>query len=197
MDFWISKWISGFQSGFLGFKVNFWISKWISGFQSGFLDFKWISWFQSGFLDFIWTAIILKTQLKYTHDSLTGFLSAYMLTEYKVTGISLLHSAQAAYSLIVIHIHKHTWLLYIFIAYCVFVVIHIHTIWTSFIHMHGASYNCNYITSKEWPLYPTEDRPGTKVIHYVTFVHTCSVINESIRIFADYFNRILNWISGF
>ena len=34
MDFWIS----GFQSGFLDFKVDFRISKWISGFQSGFLD---------------------------------------------------------------------------------------------------------------------------------------------------------------
>ena len=52
VDFWISKWISGFQSGFLDFKVDFWISKWISGFQSGFLDFKRISGFQSGFLDF-------------------------------------------------------------------------------------------------------------------------------------------------
>ena len=55
----IPEWISGFQSGFLDFKVDFWISKWISGFQSGFLDFKvdfwiskWISGFQSGFLDF-------------------------------------------------------------------------------------------------------------------------------------------------
>ena len=51
-DFWISKWISGFQSGFLDFKVDFWISKWISGFQSGFLDFKvdfWISKWISGF----------------------------------------------------------------------------------------------------------------------------------------------------
>ena len=27
-------------SGFLDFKVDFWISKWISGFQSEFLDFK-------------------------------------------------------------------------------------------------------------------------------------------------------------
>ena len=46
MDFWISKWISGFQSGFLDFKVDFRISKWISGFPSGFLDFQvdfWIS----------------------------------------------------------------------------------------------------------------------------------------------------------
>ena len=46
MDFWISKSISGFQSGFLDFKVDFWISKWISGFQIGFLDFRvdfWIS----------------------------------------------------------------------------------------------------------------------------------------------------------
>ena len=33
-------WISGFQSGFLDFKVDFWISDWISGFQSGFLDFR-------------------------------------------------------------------------------------------------------------------------------------------------------------
>ena len=52
----ISEWISGFQSGFLDFKVDFWISKRISGFQSGFLegflDFKRISGFQSGFLDF-------------------------------------------------------------------------------------------------------------------------------------------------
>ena len=38
-------WISGFQSGFLDFKVDFWISDWISGFQGGFLDFV-------GFLDF-------------------------------------------------------------------------------------------------------------------------------------------------
>ena len=45
MDFWISKWVSGFQSGFLNFKVDFRISKWISGFQSG------ISGFQSRFLD--------------------------------------------------------------------------------------------------------------------------------------------------
>ena len=55
MDFWISKWISGFQSGFLDFGVDFWISKWISGFQSGFLDFGvdfWISKWISGFLDF-------------------------------------------------------------------------------------------------------------------------------------------------
>ena len=27
-----------FQNGFLDFKVDFWISKWIAGFQSGFLD---------------------------------------------------------------------------------------------------------------------------------------------------------------
>ena len=39
MDFWISKWISGFQIGFLDFRVDFWISgfRWISGFQIGFL----------------------------------------------------------------------------------------------------------------------------------------------------------------
>ena len=43
LDFWISKWISGFQSGFLDFKVDFWISEWISGF-------RWISGFQNGFL---------------------------------------------------------------------------------------------------------------------------------------------------
>ena len=117
----ISEWISGFQSGFLDFKVDFWISKWISGFQSGFLDFKvdfWISkrisGFQSGFLEgfldfkrisgFHLNRYYSKIQLKYTHDSSTAFLSACMLTEYKVTGISPLHSAQAACSLIVIHI---------------------------------------------------------------------------------------------
>ena len=138
MDFWIS----GFQSGFLDFKVDFWISKWISGFQSGFLDFKvdfsrdfWISseflerfldfkrisGFQSGFLDFQsgflegfqdfkrisgfhLNRYYSKIEQKYTHDSSTAFLSACMLTEYKVTGTSPLHSAQAACSLIVIHI---------------------------------------------------------------------------------------------
>ena len=53
MDFWISEWISGFQIGFLDFRVDFWISDWISGFHSGFLDFwisQWISGFQFGFL---------------------------------------------------------------------------------------------------------------------------------------------------
>ena len=30
--------------------MDFWISKWISGFQIGFLDFNWISGFQIGFL---------------------------------------------------------------------------------------------------------------------------------------------------
>ena len=40
MDFWISKWISGFskwisgfQIGFLDFRLDFWISEWISGFR--------------------------------------------------------------------------------------------------------------------------------------------------------------------
>ena len=37
MDFWISEWISGFQNGFLDFRLDFWISQWISGFQFGFL----------------------------------------------------------------------------------------------------------------------------------------------------------------
>ena len=134
----ISEWISGFQSGFLDFKVDFWISKWISGFQSGFLDFKvdfsrdfwissefldfkadfWISkWISRGITGFqanFWISKRIsgfhlnryysKIQLKYTHYSSTAFLSACMLTEYKVTGTSPLHSAQAACSLIVIHI---------------------------------------------------------------------------------------------
>ena len=30
MNFWISKWISGFQIRFLVFTVDFWISVWIS-----------------------------------------------------------------------------------------------------------------------------------------------------------------------
>ena len=37
MDFRISEWISGFQIGFLGFRMDFWISQWISGLQFGFL----------------------------------------------------------------------------------------------------------------------------------------------------------------
>ena len=55
MDFWISEWISGFQIGFLDFRVDFWISDWISGFQIGFLDFIvdfWISGSHSGFQEF-------------------------------------------------------------------------------------------------------------------------------------------------
>ena len=32
--------------------MDFWISRWISGFQIGFLDFVWISRFFVGFLDF-------------------------------------------------------------------------------------------------------------------------------------------------
>jgi len=43
VDFRISEWISGFQIGFLDFRVDFWIS-------IGFLDFNWISGFQIGFL---------------------------------------------------------------------------------------------------------------------------------------------------
>ena len=130
VDFWISKWISGFQSGFLDFKADFCISKWISrgisGFQANFWISKRISGFQSGFLEgfldlkrisgfkanfwiskHFWISfepLLLKIQLKYTHNSSSAFLSACMLTEYKVTGTSPLHSAQAAYSLIVIHI---------------------------------------------------------------------------------------------
>ena len=105
----------GFQNGFLDFKVDFWISKWISRFQSGFLDFKQISGFQSGFLDFIWTAIIL---LKYTH----AFLSAYMLTEYKVTALHryIVHRQRVhCHRLcIFIRIQRVRWLSYIFIPYC-------------------------------------------------------------------------------
>ena len=118
VDFWISKWISGFQSGFLDFKADFWISKWISrgisGFQADFWISKWISRGISGFQANFWISKRIsgfhlnryysKIQLKYTHDSSTAFLSACMLTEYKVTGTSPLHSAQAACSLIVIHI---------------------------------------------------------------------------------------------
>ena len=120
MDFWISKWISGFQSGFLDFKADFWISKWISRGISGFQANFWISKRISGFhLNRYYS----KIQLKYTHDSSTAFLSACMLTDSLVPrpifrmgqgtrlanriqshSTSPLHSAQAACSLIVIHI---------------------------------------------------------------------------------------------
>ena len=52
MDFRISEWMSGFQSGFLDFRLDFWISQYISGFQIGFLDFNldfWISQWISAF----------------------------------------------------------------------------------------------------------------------------------------------------
>ena len=114
VDFWISKWISGFQSGFLDFKADFWISKWISreisGFQATFWISKrisglskWISRGISGFQANFWISKRIsgfhlnryysKIELKYTHDSSTAFLSACMLTEYKVTGTSPLRSA--------------------------------------------------------------------------------------------------------
>ena len=61
MDFRILEWISGFQNGFLDFRLDFWISQWISGFHSGFLDFTvdfwisaWISGFQFGFLQTVY-----------------------------------------------------------------------------------------------------------------------------------------------
>ena len=133
-----------------------------------------------------------------------------MLTEYKVTSTSPPHSAQAACSLIVIHIHTHTTCSLIVIhtnntySY-VFIDIHTHTtcsLTSCIIHQPN---NYNYITSEEWPLHLTEDRPGTKVIqcgdillrHKMVHMHACEIFNESIRIFANYFNRILDWISGF
>ena len=73
MDFWISRWISGFRVGFLDFKLDFWISRWISGFQIGFLDFVWISRFLVGFLDFA---------LDF------GFLVGFLLTVYEISGVS-------------------------------------------------------------------------------------------------------------
>ena len=71
MDFWISRWISGFRVGFLDFKLDFWISRWISGFQIGFLDFVWISRFLVGFLDFA---------LDF------GFLVGFLPTVYEISG---------------------------------------------------------------------------------------------------------------
>ena len=73
MDFWISRWISGFRVGFLDFKLDFWISRWISGFQIGFLDFVWISRFLVGFLDFA---------LDF------GFLVGFLPTVYEISGVS-------------------------------------------------------------------------------------------------------------
>ena len=70
----------------------------------GVRDFE-IHWISSGFRISEWISgfhlnrYYSKIQLKYTHDSSTAFLSACMLTEYKVAGTSPLHSAQAACSL--------------------------------------------------------------------------------------------------
>ena len=54
MDFWISKWISGFH-------VDFWISKWISGFHVDFRISKWISTFWILFEELLF--VILKILL--------------------------------------------------------------------------------------------------------------------------------------
>ena len=80
----ISEWISGF----LDFKVDFWISKWISGFQSGFLDFKvdfsrdlWIS---SEFLDFkadFWIS-------KWISREISGFQADFWISKWISRGIS-------------------------------------------------------------------------------------------------------------
>ena len=151
MDFWISKWISGFRSGFLDFEVDFWISKWISGFRSGFLDFKWISGFQSGFLDFkvdFWISkcisgfqvdFWISFEPYYSEDTAKiyswTFFSAYMLTiqchrhftatsyRQRVRWLSYIYIR--ILSLIFIHIHTHT--------ACSLIVIHIHTILQSYI----------------------------------------------------------------
>ena len=65
MDFCDFKWISGFQVGFLDFKLDFWISNWISGFR--------ISRFLVGFLDFA---------LDF------GFLVGFLPTVYEISGVS-------------------------------------------------------------------------------------------------------------
>ena len=72
MDFWISDWISGFQTGFLDFMVDFWtssldfwISWWSFGFQFGFLptvyknSFITDPSFQSAILDYA-TAVVVE-----------------------------------------------------------------------------------------------------------------------------------------
>ena len=71
VDFWISKWISGFQSGFLDFRVDFWISDWISGFHSGFLDFSLDFWISIGFLPTVY-------EISFMMDPLDGVDVQYM-----------------------------------------------------------------------------------------------------------------------
>ena len=103
MDFWISKWISGFQSGFLDFKVDFRIS----------------SRFQSGFLDFVWTSIILKIQLKYTHEQSINHIPL-SLDANRYTMSQALHRYPA-------HRQCVGWLSYIYMPYYVFVDCHTYT----------------------------------------------------------------------
>ena len=73
MDFRISDWISGFQSGFPDFRVDFRISDWISGLQSGFLDFRVDFWISIGFLDFNW---------------ISGFQIGFLLAQHSSRGQS-------------------------------------------------------------------------------------------------------------
>ena len=71
MDFRILEWISGFQNGFLDFRLDFWISQWISGFHSGFLDFSldfWISGFQFGFLQTVYEISFVTDPSSSPHD---------------------------------------------------------------------------------------------------------------------------------
>ena len=78
MDFWISEWISGFQSGFLDFRSDFWISEWISGFQIGFLDFIvdfWISGFQFGFLPTVYEISFVTDPSGHTHTVYTYYFA--------------------------------------------------------------------------------------------------------------------------
>ena len=83
----ISEWISGFQSGFLDFKVDFWISKWISGFQSGFLDFKadfWISkWISRGISGFQANFWISKRISGFQSGFLEGFLDLKRISGFQ------------------------------------------------------------------------------------------------------------------
>ena len=48
-----SKYTSLNGYGFLDFALDFWISRWISGFRVGFLDFTLDFWISFGFLDFL------------------------------------------------------------------------------------------------------------------------------------------------
>ena len=132
--------------------------------------------------------------LVYSWVSPLWFRALHMLTEYKVTGTSPLHSTQAACLLIVIHINTHSGMFvdrhtysyhtgvfidsYIFI--CILacsLILYIFIPYWMFVVIHNAYDNCNYCTR---PKIGWVQRSFIVVTFYYVIetvhMHACSIV---------------------